>query len=56
MPQPFDDALPSAAGPLRLAGRRVLVVEDESIVAMLIEDIIRDAGAEVIVVACRASA
>ena len=49
MPQPFDGALPSAAGPLRLAGRRVLVVEDESMVAMLIEDVIRDAGAEVIV-------
>ncbi len=35
----------SDSGPL--AGRRVLVVEDEALVAMLIEDILLDAGAEV---------
>jgi CheY-like chemotaxis protein len=31
-----------------LAGRRVLVVEDEALVAMLLEDRLRDAGAEVV--------
>jgi DNA-binding response OmpR family regulator len=36
----------SGAGPL--AGRRVLVVEDEALVAMLVEDILLDAGAEVV--------
>ena len=35
----------SVAGPL--AGRRVLIVEDEALVAMLVEDIMLDAGAEV---------
>lgn len=35
------------SGPGPLAGRRVLVVEDEALVAMLIEDILLDAGAEV---------
>lgn len=35
----------NGAGPL--AGRRVLVVEDEALVAMLVEDILLDAGAEV---------
>lgn len=34
-------------GPLPLAGRRVLVVEDEALVAMLVEDILLDAGATV---------
>ena len=32
----------------RLSGRRVLVVEDEALVAMLVEDALLDAGAEVI--------
>jgi CheY-like chemotaxis protein len=32
----------------RLAGRRVLVVEDEALVAMLVEDALLDAGAEVV--------
>lgn len=36
----------SGSGPL--AGRRVLVVEDEALVAMLVEDILLDAGAEVV--------
>lgn len=31
-----------------LAGRRVLVVEDEALVAMLVEDALMDAGAEVV--------
>ncbi|PZW44915.1 response regulator receiver domain-containing protein [Humitalea rosea] len=31
-----------------LAGRRVLVVEDEALVAMLVEDALLDAGAEVL--------
>ena len=35
----------NGAGPL--AGRRVLVVEDEALVAMLLEDVLLDAGAEV---------
>lgn len=30
-----------------LAGRRVLVVEDEALVAMLVEDVLLEAGAEV---------
>ncbi len=32
----------------RLSGRRVLVVEDEALVAMLVEDALLDAGASVI--------
>ena len=32
----------------RLSGRRVLVVEDEALVAMLVEDALLDAGAEVV--------
>ncbi len=32
----------------KLTGKRVLVVEDEAIVAMLVEDELRDAGAEVV--------
>ncbi len=35
----------NGAGPL--AGRRVLIVEDEAMVAMLVEDVLLDAGAEV---------
>ncbi|WP_431281466.1 response regulator [Humitalea sp. 24SJ18S-53] len=34
--------------PSSLRGRRVLVVEDEALVAMLVEDALIDAGAEVI--------
>jgi len=33
---------------LDLQGRRVLVVEDEALVGMMFEDVLRDAGAEVI--------
>ncbi len=36
----------SSPGPL--AGRRVLIVEDEALVAMLLEDILLDAGAEIV--------
>lgn len=32
----------------RLTGRKILVVEDEALVAMLVEDALLDAGAEVI--------
>ena len=32
----------------RLSGRRILVVEDEALVAMLVEDALLEAGAEVI--------
>ena len=32
----------------KLKGKRVLVVEDEALVAMLVEDDLRDAGAEVL--------
>ena len=35
------------SGPEPLAGRRVLVVEDEALIAMLVEDILLDAGAVV---------
>jgi DNA-binding NtrC family response regulator len=34
--------------PLDLQGRRVLVVKDEALVSMMSEDVLRDAGAEVI--------
>jgi CheY-like chemotaxis protein len=41
-------ALPKRSfGMTRLSGRRVLVVEDEALVAMLVEDALLDAGAEV---------
>ncbi len=33
--------------PAELTGKRVLVVEDEALVSMLVEDELRDAGAEV---------
>jgi CheY-like chemotaxis protein len=32
----------------KLAGRRILIVEDEALVAMLVEDALLDAGAEVV--------
>ena len=32
----------------KLEGKRVLVVEDEALVSMLVEDELRDAGAEVV--------
>lgn len=38
-----------------MAGKRILVVEDEMIVAMLIEDILSDAGATVVGPAARVS-
>ena len=34
--------------PAKLAGKRVLVVEDVAVVSMLVEDELRDAGAEVL--------
>ena len=34
--------------PAKLTGKRVLVVEDEALVSMLVEDELRDAGAEVL--------
>ncbi len=37
----------SLGRPAKLKGRRVLVVEDEALVSMLVEDELRDAGAEV---------
>src|SRR3712207_7802863 len=46
---PRDDAVQAAAGGrhdmTRLTGRRILVVEDEALVAMLVEDALLDAGA-----------
>ncbi len=38
----------SLGRPTKLTGRRVLVVEDEALVSMLIEDELRDAGATVL--------
>ncbi len=38
----------SLGRPAKLTGRRVLVVEDEALVSMLIEDELRDAGATVL--------
>ncbi|WP_210529435.1 response regulator [Rubellimicrobium arenae] len=40
-------------GPAGIAGKRILVVEDEMIVAMLIEDILTDLGATVVGPAAR---
>jgi DNA-binding response OmpR family regulator len=37
----------SLGRPAKLTGKRVLVVEDEALVSMLVEDELRDAGAEV---------
>ena len=34
--------------PAKLNGKRVLVVEDEALVSMLVEDLLRDAGATVL--------
>ncbi len=36
----------------KLGGKRVLVVEDEALVSMLVEDELRDAGAEILGPAC----
>ena len=41
-----EECLPLSQG--KLSGKRVLVVEDEALVAMLLEDELRDAGAEVV--------
>jgi DNA-binding response OmpR family regulator len=38
----------TSGGPAGLAGKRVLVVEDEALVSMLLEDVLRDAGATVL--------
>ena len=51
MTQALEDMLTSpAAG---LAGRRVLVVEDESMVTMLLQDFLEDMGCEVAGIASR---
>jgi CheY-like chemotaxis protein len=51
MTEAFDDMVTST-GP-GLAGRRVLVVEDESMVTMLLQDFLEDMGCEVVGVASR---
>jgi two-component SAPR family response regulator len=55
MPQPFPDPAPGlpADHSLRLAAPRVLVVEDEMTVAMLIEDMISELAYEVAAVVPR---
>jgi CheY-like chemotaxis protein len=51
MTETLDDMLtPARAG---LAGRRVLVVEDESMVTMLLQDFLEDMGCEIVGVASR---
>ena len=47
----LDDTLTSSGS--GLAGRRVLVVEDESMVTMLLQDFLEDMGCEVAGVASR---
>lgn len=42
-----------AIGPGDLTGRRVLIVEDESMVAMLLQDTLTDIGCEVVAIASR---
>jgi DNA-binding response OmpR family regulator len=49
-------AVPPCVGPTGLRGRRVLVVEDEALVAMMVEDELLAAGAEVSVAATLAAA
>jgi CheY-like chemotaxis protein len=51
MTEALDDMVTST-GP-GLAGRRVLVVEDESMVTMLLQDFLEDMGCEVVGVASR---
>ena len=51
MMQAADDTLTSPRP--ALAGRRVLVVEDESMVTMLLQDFLEDMGCEVVGVASR---
>ena len=51
-----DAAVPPLVEPTGLRGRRVLVVEDEALVAMMIEDELLAAGAEVSVAATLAEA
>jgi len=51
MTEAFDNMVTST-GP-GLAGRRVLVVEDESMVTMLLQDFLDDMGCEVVGVASR---
>src|SRR3712207_9544899 len=47
-PDPVPPGPGRRGGMTRLTGRRVLVVEDEALVAMLVEDALLDAGASVI--------
>ncbi len=49
MPEPFA----SSRGAALPSGKRVLVVEDEVIVAMQLEDLLRELGCDVIGPACR---
>ena len=51
MTESIDDMLTSATP--GLAGRRVLVVEDESMVTMLLQDFLEDLGCEVAGIASR---
>jgi CheY-like chemotaxis protein len=51
MTETIDDMLTSATP--GLAGRRVLVVEDESMVTMLLQDFLEDLGCEVAGIASR---
>jgi CheY-like chemotaxis protein len=46
--EPASDGTGKDHGMTRLTGRRILVVEDEALVAMLVEDALLDAGARVI--------
>jgi CheY-like chemotaxis protein len=46
-----DPASPSSEEPL--AGRRILIVEDEAMIALLIEDVLTDLGATVVGPAAR---
>lgn len=51
-----DGAGPGGAGPDGAAGRRILVVEDEVAISMLLEDMLLDLGFEVVGPAGRLSA
>jgi len=48
-----SDSTPTCAQTSGLAGRRVLVIEDESMVTMLLQDFLEDIGCEVAGVASR---
>ena len=47
-----DQPIPAPRDQRMLQGRRVLVVEDEAIIGMLMEDGLIEAGAEVVGPAC----